>query len=219
MDSQHGGCNPGRGGSFEKAGEAGAEDLRAAILYANTLPEVDGNTVLSAGVSTGGFAQVALIADPPKGLKAAISFAGGRGGDGHEHDCDLDGVAGAFGVFGRRAHSHGNLPMLWIYSENDHWFPPAKARRFEAAYSKSGGTEQFVLAAPDGDDGHHLYGHVEAWSDTVQSFLKAQSLLPLGDEVYPGPAPPDVPPPPGLVDKGVAAWKHFLLAAVQGVRK
>jgi hypothetical protein len=54
---------------------------------------------------------------------------------------------------------------------------------------------------------------VEAWSDTVQSFLKAQSLLPLGDEVYPGPAPPDVPPPPGLVDKGVAAWKHFLLAA------
>jgi dienelactone hydrolase len=112
MDSQHGGCNPGRGGSFKEAGEAGAEDLRAAILYADTLPEVDGTTVLSAGVSTGGFAQVALIADSPKGPKAAISFARGRGGDGPEHDCDLDGLAGAFGVFGRKAHSHGNLPML-----------------------------------------------------------------------------------------------------------
>ena len=33
----------------------------------------------SSGLSAGGFATVALTADPPPGLVAAISFAGGRG--------------------------------------------------------------------------------------------------------------------------------------------
>ncbi len=213
MDSQQGNCNSRRGGSFEAAGAASADDLRAAIRYATSLPEVDGETIVSAGVSTGGFAQAALVADPPKGLKAAISFAGGRGSDGHEHDCDLSGVVGAFGAFGKGAHKHGDLPMLWIYAQNDHYFPPVMAQQFEAAYTRGGGAAQFVMAPPDGEDGHHLYYHVNAWSDTVQSFLKAHALLPLGDQVYPGPVAPDVPPPAGLPNNGVEAWTHFLLGA------
>ena len=76
----------------------------AVMEFARSLPEVDADTMLSAGVSTGGFAQVALSADPPKGLKAAISFAGGRGGDGHEHNCNLSGVIDAFHDFGKQTH-------------------------------------------------------------------------------------------------------------------
>jgi len=209
-DGSHGGCGS-RSGSFEEAGEASAEDLKAVMKFARTLPEVDGDTVLSAGVSTGGFAQAALVADPPKELKAAISFAGGRGGDGHEHNCNLGGLIDAYSAFGRGARKHGALPMLWIYSENDHWFPPAMARQFEAAYIKGGGQEQFVLAPPDGEDGHHLYGHTAAWSETVEEFLKAHDLLPLGDVVLPAPEPPKIPPPPGLQEKGQEAWRRFLL--------
>ena len=211
-DGTHGGCHS-RNGSFEEAGEASAEDLKAVIKWAQKLPEVDGTTVVSAGVSTGGFAQAALVADPPKELKAAISFAGGRGGDGHEHNCDVDGVIAAFGAFGKGAHKHGTVPMLWIYSENDHWFPPEMARRFEAAYVKGGGVEQFVLAPPDGDDGHHLYGHPAVWSETVMAFLKAHDLLPLGDVVLRGPEPPKIPAPAGLSEKGGEAWARYLLGA------
>jgi dienelactone hydrolase len=209
-DGSKGGCRA-RSGSFEEAGEASAEDLKAVIRFAQKLPEVEGDTVVSAGVSTGGFAQAALVADPPKELKAAISFAGGRGGDGHEHNCDVDGVIGAFGAFGKGARKHGTVPMLWIYSENDHWFPPAMARKFEAAYVKGGGVEQFVLAPPDGEDGHHLYGHPSAWSATVEEFLRAHNLLPLGDVVLPGPEPANVPAPTGLTDKGLDAWRRYLL--------
>jgi dienelactone hydrolase len=210
QDSTNGGC--GFKGSFEQAGEASAEDLRAVMAFAQSLPEVDGSTMLSVGVSTGGFAQVALSADPPKGLKAAISFAGGRGGDGHEHNCNLSGVIEAFREFGKGAHQHGDLPMLWIYSENDHWFTPAMAQQFDAAYKKGGGTNQFVMAPPDGEDGHHLYTHVAAWSDTVFTFLKAQNLLPLGDAVLPAPEPPDLPMPAALGDKDKEMWRRFLLA-------
>jgi len=208
-DGTHGGC--GSRGSFEEAGEASAEDLKAVIKFAQKLPEVDGDTVVSAGVSTGGFAQAALVADPPKELKAAISFAGGRGGDGHEHNCNVDGVIAAFGAFGRGARKHGDVPMLWVYSENDHWFPPPMARQFEAAYVKGGGMEQFVLAPPDGEDGHHLYGHPAVWSPIVEEFLKAHSLLPLGDVVLPGPEPPAIPAPAGLPEKGQEAWRRYLL--------
>ena len=211
QDSTNGGCGA-RAGSFYQTGEASADDLRAVMDFARSLPEVDGDTMLSAGVSTGGFAQVALSADPPRGLKAAISFAGGRGGDGHEHNCNLDGLIDAFHDFGKRAQKHGSLPMLWIYSENDHWFPPAMAQQFDAAYKKGGGANQFVLAPPDGDDGHHLYGHVAAWSATVTAFLKAQNLLPLGDTVLPAPQPPNVPMPATLTDANKNAWKSFLLA-------
>jgi len=209
-DGTHGGCGS-RGGSFEEAGEASAEDLKAVIRFGQKLPEVDPDTVVSAGVSTGGFAQAALVADPPRELKAAISFAGGRGGDGHEHNCNVDGVIAAFGAFGNGSRKHGTVPMLWIYSENDHWFPPEMARKFEAAYTKHGGVEQFVLAPPDGDDGHHLYSHPGVWSATVAEFLKAHNLLPLGDVVLPAPEPAKIPPPAGLPDKGQEAWRRYLL--------
>lgn len=211
-DGHSGGCRT-HGGSFREAGEASAEDLRTVIRYGQSLPGVDPLTVVSIGISTGGFAQVALSAAPPPGLKAAINFAGGRGSDGHEHNCDLNGLVDAYKDFGKSAHKHGDLPMLWIYSENDHWFTPAMARQFEAAYAKGGGGEQFVLAPADRDEGHHLYGHISAWSDTVQAFLKAQNLLPLGDRVLPAPQPPAVPAPAALPAPGESDWKRYLLAA------
>ena len=211
QDGTHGGCGT-RGGSFEEAGEASAADLGAVMRYARGLPEVDSDTIVSVGVSTGGFAQVALSDNPPPGLKAAISFAGGRGGDGKEHNCDLSGLVGAFRTYGKSAHKHGDLPMLWIYSQNDHWFTPAMAEQFEEAYTKSGAANQFVMAPPDGDDGHHLYAHVAAWSDTVDAFLKAHALLPLGDTVLPAPQAPNLPMPGSLQAKDEDTWKRFLLA-------
>ena len=87
------------------------------------------------------------------------------------------------------------------------------ASQFESAYQGAGGSAEFVLAPPDGEDGHHLYGHVEAWSATVDAFLKAHSLRPLGEEVLPPPRVPDTPPPAGLNERGVEAWQHYLAAA------
>jgi dienelactone hydrolase len=205
MDSRHGGC--GRNGSFTEAGQASAEDLRAAARYAAALPEVDATIVISAGVSTGGFAQVALSADPMPGLKAAISFAGGRGGDGTGHNCDVDGIQGAFRGFGK----HSRVTMLWIYAENDKWFPPKLATRFDEAFRKGGGTDEFVMVPPDGEDGHHFYYNIAKWSPIVEGFLRARALLPLGDEVLPPPLLPNLPEPPGLNERGVEAFHRFLI--------
>lgn len=207
QDSSSGGCRMGYG-SFRDTGEASADDLREAVVYAGkNLPEVDTDTIVSAGVSTGGFAQVALTAKPPAGLKAAINFAGGRGGNGKGDLCNEGGIVDAFKDFGK----HSRTPMLWIYAENDKWFPPRYAHEFQAAFEKGGGTDQFVLAPPDGEDGHHLFSHVSAWNATADAFLRDHNLLPLAAP-YPAPAPPKVDPPPGLHDRGLDAFRAFLTA-------
>jgi dienelactone hydrolase len=207
QDGKFGGCQTGGRGSFIEAGEDSAEDLRAAAKYAEEkLPEVDAGTVVSTGVSTGGFAQVALTADPPSGLKAAISFAGGRGGDGKEHNCDLGGIVSAFQHFGKKSR----IPMLWIYSENDHWFTPAMAHKFDEAFRAGGGTDQFVMAPPYRDDGHGYYYDVAGWTPVVEDFLRGHDLLPLTN-LLPPPPVPEVAPPAGLTDRGQAAFRTFLI--------
>jgi dienelactone hydrolase len=207
-DHYYGECHA---GGFKDAGNASADDLRAVISYGQSLPEVDPATVVSTGISTGGFAQVALSSNPPPGLRAAINFAGNIGSDGMEHNCDFPDLVDAFGSFGKGARKHGDLPMLWIYAENDHYVTMAMARQLAVAYAKGGGVEQFIAALPDGDDGHNLYGHISMWSDTVAAFLKAHNLLPLGDRVLPPPQPPNIPAPAGLNGQGEQVWKEFLL--------
>jgi dienelactone hydrolase len=207
QDGKFGGCKTNGGGSFVEAGEDSADDLRAAAKYAaEKLPEVDGGTIVSAGVSTGGFAQVALSADPPPGLKAAISFAGGRGGDGKEHNCNLGELVGAFQHFGKKSR----VPMLWIYSENDHWFTPTMAHQFDEAFRKGGGMDQLVMAPPYREDGHGYYFDISGWTPVVEDFLRAHDLL-TPSNLLPAPPVPDVAPPAGLTDRGQAAFRTFLI--------
>lgn len=200
-----GGC--GNRGSFTEAAEAGVDDLRVVARYAvSKLPYVDGSTIISMGVSTGGLVQVALAADPMPGLRTAINFAGGRGGDGKGHNCNFDGLVSAFHGFGK----HNKLPMLWIYAENDHWFPPEMAERFDQAFKKGGGNNEFVMMPPDGEDGHHLFAHVSKWGPIAEEFLHKQALLPLQTQVLPAPQLPNVTPPENLPEAGLAEFHRFL---------
>ncbi len=74
--------------------------------------DVDDSGFIAVGVSAGGFATVALTADPPPGLAAAISFAGGRGSRADNDVCDEDSLVRAFATLGRTSR----IPMLWIYA-------------------------------------------------------------------------------------------------------
>src|SRR5271168_4757862 len=56
--------------NYVAAGTAGAADLKAALEFLSHRPDIDPTRMIAVGVS--------LTADPPAGLVAAISFAGGR---------------------------------------------------------------------------------------------------------------------------------------------
>ncbi len=192
---------------FETVTAQAVTDLKYAMRYMAAQPEVDGTHIVSVGVSAGGFAQVALSADPPPGLLAAISFAGGRGGDGAGHDCNWNSLIGAFRDYGARSR----LPMLWLYAENDKWFPPDEAARFDTAFRSAGGHDEFELVPPDGDDGHGYIRNVEAWSPRMEAFLSSHGLLPLRGPL-PAPGTANMPEPAGLSQTCRALWQKFAAA-------
>ncbi|HYG88897.1 MAG TPA: CocE/NonD family hydrolase [Azospirillum sp.] len=190
------------------AGRRSADDVRAAIRAAARLPYVDARRVISVGISAGGFATVALTADPPPGLVAAISFAGGRGSPRDGEVCAEERLIDAFAAFGRRSR----VPMLWVYAENDRYFAPEPARRFAAAFNGAGGRASLVMMPPFAEDGHTLFTRegIPLWAPLVDRFLAAHGLTLRA-------APLEVArvaarPPPALGEKGRETFAKYLAA-------
>jgi hypothetical protein len=170
-------------------------------------PEVDLSRIISVGISAGGFATVALTADPPPGLVAAISFAGGRGSRRPDEVCNLAELVRAFHEFGEKSR----VPMLWVYSENDHFFGPQIAQGFYQAFTQAGGKAKFIHAAPYHRDGHGLFslGGISIWTVMIDDFLKSQNLV-LRTTLLSLLEPPDVSPPAQLNAGGREEFRTFL---------
>jgi dienelactone hydrolase len=161
---------------YAAAAEAAASDLRASIAHLSTRDDVDLSRIISVGVSAGGFASVALTADPPKGLVAAISFAGARGSLSSDHVCGEDALVSTFGKLG----AHSRVPMLWVFAKNDHFFGPVLAERLRHAFVAAGGSVSFVQSPAFGSDGHSLFSlaGTRIWAPLVDSFLRDHGLAP-----------------------------------------
>jgi pimeloyl-ACP methyl ester carboxylesterase len=194
---------------YVRAGTASAADLKAAIAALSNRPDIDASRILSAGISAGGFATVALTADPPPGLVAALNFAGGRGSQTADTVCRAEKLVDAYAAFGKRSR----VPMLWVYAENDHFFSPALARRFNDAFVGTGGRATFIMEPPFGADGHQLFSAagIPRWTPLVDSFLKSQNLV-----FRPSPLPVagvELKAPSQLNDSGRKAFADYLVSA------
>jgi dienelactone hydrolase len=186
-----------------------AKDLRESAAYLNTRPEIDPSRMIAVGVSAGGLAVVGLAADPPPGLIAAIDFAGGRGSRRPDFVCNPDELVRAFGFFGSR----NKVPMLWIYSQNDHFFSPTLAQHFYESFHSAGGKATLLMVPPFEDDGHHLFSlhGIPIWAPLVDEFLRRQNAV-LRDTLLQIPVPA-VAPPSYLSEKAQAEFQEYLLSA------
>jgi dienelactone hydrolase len=195
--------------NYIAAGKAGAADLRTTLEFVAHRDDVDPARMIAVGVSAGGFATVALAADPPPGLVAAISFAGGRGSQESDHVCHPERLIDAFAAFGRTAR----VPMLWVYAENDHFFGPALAQELRSAFTRGGGSIDFVAAPAFGEDGHSLFSPagIPQWTPYVDDFLRRQNLA---LRAAPLPLPqPAIAAPKILGASGQQAFATFLIDA------
>jgi dienelactone hydrolase len=196
-----------RNPDFYGSGVESANDLRAAIEYLSKLPEVDPARIISVGRSAGGFATVALTANPPAGLVAGISFAGGRGSPAKDEVCNPGDLINAFGAFGKKSR----VPMLWVYAQNDHFFSPQIAAEFYQTFTAGGGKAQFVKASPFGTDGHGLFSAagIPLWTPMVDAFLESQNLV-LRKTLLDLPEATGIEPPAQLSDSARAEFREFL---------
>jgi len=64
--------------------------------------------------------------------------------------------------------------MLWIYAENDTFFGPALSKKMHEAYTGAGGSADYHMLLPFGNDGHFLIGSADTiplWAPLVSQFL------------------------------------------------
>jgi dienelactone hydrolase len=197
-----GGC---ANAAYLPAAAVAVADLRAAIDAMGRRADVTTSGMIAAGHSAGGLATVALTAQAPGGLVAAISFAGGRGSRDDDDVCNPDGLVQAFATFGRTSR----VPMLWVYAANDSFFGPGLARRLHDGFRTGGGNAKFIAAPPYGDDGHYLYSVVSRpqWTPYLDAFLRERGL---GHDIL---SPPDPLPPPGQLNEAARAEFSRYLAS------
>ncbi|WP_250493844.1 alpha/beta fold hydrolase [Caballeronia sp. GAWG1-1] len=158
---------------YEASGNAAAQDILATIAYAKTQPQVDGNRIVLAGQSAGGFSSLAAASFDPHGVIAVLNFSGGRGGDPARHPtvpCAPDNMLRAITHFAGTVR----VPVLWHYVENDQYFGPDYTRSWFNAFQQAGGQGQFVMEPPYGENGHGMFASraaIPIWLPYVRNFL------------------------------------------------
>ncbi len=195
-----GDCNATR---YPQATRTGAEETAAIAASGIKRPGIDATRVLAAGESVGGIVALALAQSPPPGLKGAINFAGGRGGNPAQRGtvCESGKLVAAVGELGKGALA----PSLWIYAENDTLFGPALARAMFKSFTDSGGKAALTILPRVGRDGHSVFAQgTQAWADPVDGFLKRLGL-PAGIKI----APPRQDPPLAIGPNGHRSFAQY----------
>jgi dienelactone hydrolase len=141
------------------------------IEHAKSRTGIDGRRTVVVGQSFGGATSIGVAARNSPGVVAAINFAGGGGGNPGTRPgepCQPEKLRELFAGYGKTAR----VPTLWIYTENDRYMGPHYTKEWFEAFRSAGGTGEFVMHPPHGEDGHLLFTRGFAqWRPIVERFL------------------------------------------------
>ena len=133
---------------------------------------IDRTKGIVVGQSVGGFTTIGLSAENISGLKGAINFAGGDGGDpikSAEKPCGDYLIKDTFAKYG----ASNKVPTLWLYSVNDKFWGEQLPKDWFAAFQKTGGKGQFISLPAYKEDGHSIFrGDLNAWKNDFEKFIK-----------------------------------------------
>jgi dienelactone hydrolase len=161
-----------RSRNYPPAYEAAAQQTLAVLEHARTLAYVDASRGLVVGQSFGGATAIAVAAKNVPGVVAAVSFAGGGGGNPTDRPgdpCRPDLLGELFAGYGKTAR----IPTLWLYSENDRYFGKEHPQDWFRAFVAAGGKGEFVQLPAHGADGHSSFTrNPRAWRPAFDAFLR-----------------------------------------------
>lgn len=145
--------------------------VTTAVKYARSQSFIDPQRGIVVGQSVGGFTTIGVAAENLPGVRLAINFAGGAGGDPKGrtgNPCQSERIAETYGQFGAKA----KIPTLWLYSSNDAYWGPDLPKKWATSFTSRGGQAQFVELPPIGSDGHSSFNrNPDAWRPKVETFL------------------------------------------------
>ncbi len=168
------GCN------LEALGINNAKDILAVINYMASQPHIDGNRVVVAGQSFGGWNTLALGTFNDPRVKGLVNFAGGvRVSDCGDTDFILSFAAGHYGA-------NTSAPSIWFYGDNDKLFSKQAWQEMYDSYTEEGGPAELVDYGRFMNDAHIMLGSLEGlplWVSKLDAFLSKAGLP--GKSVYP----------------------------------
>jgi len=133
---------------------------------------IDRTKGIVVGQSVGGFTTIGLSAENISGLKGAINFAGGDGGDpikSAEKPCGDYLIKDTFAKYG----ASNKVPTLWLYSVNDKFWGEQLPKDWFVAFQIAGGKGQFISLPAHKEDGHSIFrGDLSAWKNDFEKFIK-----------------------------------------------
>jgi dienelactone hydrolase len=138
------------------------EDLESAIAYGRTLPGVRPGPVLLAGQSRGGFLAMHYAGLKPDQVMGVVNFSGGWFPYGPV-------TTPYYANAGRGAA--GEVPQLWLYADNDHFYEEALIREYHQAFTAAGGSARLELLHGVPGDGHLLRLYPDRWRPIADEFL------------------------------------------------
>jgi dienelactone hydrolase len=177
------------------SGQVAADDVEAVVGYMTQQPFIAPSQTIVVGISTGGWASLALASRNPANVRAVVNFAGGRGG----HAGGQPNVICGKGQLIEAAHAYGSaarVPTIWLYSRNDSYFSPDLAKQMAAAWSEGGGLADLHVLPSYRTDGHDIADDRagwDIWGPAVERFLDIHTQ-PLA-VVARSPGTPGMPPP------------------------
>lgn len=157
-----------------ESGLRAARDLSTAIRFMQKQPFIDPQHIITAGISTGGWASLALASLDPVLIKGVINFAGGRGGHARGYRnavCGESELVAAAGAYAARAPT---VPTIWFYSRNDSFFGPELAKRMARAWQANGGTVEANILPAYNNEGHNIADDRagwDLWGPRLDSFI------------------------------------------------
>jgi Dienelactone hydrolase family len=150
---------------------AASDQVIAALQFARTLPYVDASRWVAMGQSVGGLTTVAVAWRNPPGLVGAINFAGGSGGD-PERRPGQPCMPVQIERLWRSNASTAQVPMLWLYWDNDKYWGADVPKRWHQAFTEGGGKAELHTLPAAGSDGHNGVNiDMDHWVPIVESYL------------------------------------------------
>lgn len=144
------------------SGNIAADDIAATINYMTAQPFIAKRGAVVAGISTGGWASLAIAARNLPQVQAVVNFAGGRGGHAYGQPNAICGEADLLSAVHTYAET-AREPTIWFYARNDSYFGPDLAVKLAHAWSNGGGEVEEHILPPYGTDGHTIADDRQGW--------------------------------------------------------
>ncbi len=147
----------------EGAGRTAADDIEHTVRFMAAQPFVDPGEIVVVGISTGGWASLALAARATPGVRLVVNFAGGRGGHAYGRPnaiCGPERLIEAAGTYARTA----SVPTVWFYAANDSYFGPELATAMARSWRGNGGRVELNLLPAYQGEGHEIVSDRAGWN-------------------------------------------------------